>query len=281
MTTVTENVTSLITGTAIYSVQAGVAEQGRPWLQDGISADVFATAQTLAQSSIEQTAPLIQLYDSDGAAVPTSSSTSKTAFIAIPSFLDEKITAVTVLILSRPEVDGLAFEWWSGYRGGPELAVEDAFSWGLERFKDMSTYFNFPHGAGLPGLVWKHGAPITIENLGEANPFMRTSAAISEGLDAAWAIPVMSQHRLLGVFVALTQQAVQLCSSVGIYVDLDGELQCLRTLGPFSDDVPQTELTQVARLSAPAFITVGDKKLLALPHRRGDHVSSISVLEIG
>ena len=67
------------------------------------------------------------------------------------------------------------------------------------RFEAMSRAHEFSPGQGLPGRVWKELAPAWIPDVKKDDNFPRAHAAASEGLHAAFAFPIQSGEKFLGV----------------------------------------------------------------------------------
>jgi signal transduction histidine kinase/integral membrane sensor domain MASE1/CheY-like chemotaxis protein len=66
-------------------------------------------------------------------------------------------------------------------------------------FEDMCQKTNFTRGVGLPGRVWATLKPAWIPDVGADNNFPRAAAATVEQLHSAFAFPIMSGERFLGV----------------------------------------------------------------------------------
>jgi PAS domain S-box-containing protein len=70
---------------------------------------------------------------------------------------------------------------------------------GASKFELMSRDFQFAPGIGLPGRVWKDLQPAWIPDVTKDDNFPRANAAAAEGLHAAFAFPILSDERFLGV----------------------------------------------------------------------------------
>ena len=57
----------------------------------------------------------------------------------------------------------------------------------------------FEKGIGLPGRVWKHRKPAWIPDVTKDDNFPRAAQAAAEDLHAAFAFPILSGEKLLGV----------------------------------------------------------------------------------
>jgi signal transduction histidine kinase len=63
----------------------------------------------------------------------------------------------------------------------------------------MTQSFIFGRGIGLPGRVWEKLTPVWIPDVAADTNFPRASAASAENLHAAFAFPIMSGDKFLGV----------------------------------------------------------------------------------
>ncbi len=69
----------------------------------------------------------------------------------------------------------------------------------FSRFEAISLGTKFPSGVGLPGRVWQSLQPAWIPDVTEDDNFPRGPAAAAEGLHAAFAFPILSGGKFLGV----------------------------------------------------------------------------------
>ena len=67
------------------------------------------------------------------------------------------------------------------------------------RFETMTTAMVFARGVGLPGRVWAGSRPAWIPDVVADDNFPRAEAASAENLHAAFAFPIMSGEKFLGV----------------------------------------------------------------------------------
>ena len=70
---------------------------------------------------------------------------------------------------------------------------------GASKFETMSCEHKFAPGVGVPGRVWKNLKPVWIPDVGKDDNFPRAKAAAAEGLHAAFAFPILSGEKFLGV----------------------------------------------------------------------------------
>jgi len=69
----------------------------------------------------------------------------------------------------------------------------------VSRFEAMTLESRFPTGVGLPGRVWQNLKPAWIPDVTEDDNFPRGPVAAAEGLHAAFAFPILSGEKFLGV----------------------------------------------------------------------------------
>lgn len=79
------------------------------------------------------------------------------------------------------------------------VAVWHAPTVAIPRFASMTMDRAFPRGAGLPGRVWARLEPAWIRDAVTDPNFSRAPAAEAEGLHGAFAFPIISGGRFLGV----------------------------------------------------------------------------------
>ena len=68
-----------------------------------------------------------------------------------------------------------------------------------ERFAIDSSLLTFRSGTGLPGRVWESGEPHWIPDVQRDTNFPRVQSAVADGLHGAFAFPIFSGPRVLGV----------------------------------------------------------------------------------
>jgi signal transduction histidine kinase/integral membrane sensor domain MASE1/ActR/RegA family two-component response regulator len=69
----------------------------------------------------------------------------------------------------------------------------------VKRFEPMTRSITFDRNVGLPGRVWKKLRPVWIPDVAADPNFPRAEAASAENLHAAFAFPIMSGDKFLGV----------------------------------------------------------------------------------
>lgn len=108
---------------------------------------------------------------------------------------------------ARPFLEGVCDAL--GWEAGSILAVDEEAhvlrvvdSWHLpgvgEELAAQSRGMAFRRGVGLPGRVWRSGAPVVVDMESEG-AFPRAGAAGNDGLHAAVGVPILFGRRMLGV----------------------------------------------------------------------------------
>jgi hypothetical protein len=245
---------------------------------DGASESIlsYVTGQL---SAIEEAGEAVFTLFNEAGTVVEDISDASFVTICLPVFKARDCLSIVVLGMQASREHGAVFEWWTGYRGAQELAVKECVSWGMGRFAEMSQYFNFPIGSGIPGKVWQFGAPIALEGLGEANPFMRSSAAMSEGLHAGWGIPVINDYKLTGVFVGLTCKEVSFAKTMCAYNFNDDQHQLSLQIGQeLTTDLDVIPLVlDASKTGLPSLNKFGDSSVICVPYCVGSTVRSVSL----
>ena len=121
--------------------------------------------------------------------------------------------------------------------------------------------------------------PDCLEGLGEANPFMRSSGAHSEGLHAGWGIPVTSDYKLTGVLVGLTSKGVSFAKSMAAY-NFDNDqhqlsLQIGEQIPEGLDVIPM--VIDAHQSGLPSINSQGGSTVICVPHCIGSSVRSVSL----
>jgi len=69
----------------------------------------------------------------------------------------------------------------------------------VEEFERASRERTFAAGVGIPGRVWEHTKPCWVPELAKDNNFPRAPVAVREGLNAAFAFPIVGGEKFVGV----------------------------------------------------------------------------------
>ena len=69
----------------------------------------------------------------------------------------------------------------------------------VEEFEMASRESTFASGVGIPGRVWEHTKPCWVPELAKDDNFPRAPVAVKEGLNAAFAFPIVGGEKFVGV----------------------------------------------------------------------------------
>lgn len=118
-----------------------------------------------------------------------------TCAVALPIFLQGRLTSVVVLLCGDTEAQVGGIELWhndprvstdlklnQGYFGSTAPALEE-----LTRDGSLS------RGSGVPGLAWQRETSVFIDSVSESPHFLRAQVAASAGIARALAIPCCTQ----------------------------------------------------------------------------------------
>jgi PAS domain S-box-containing protein len=102
---------------------------------------------------------------------------------------------------------------WQADRTGTHLWYVDAWcapGFQAPEFVRLSRETIMPLGVGLPGRVLASGEPAWIPDVGADDNFPRASAALAEGLHAAFAFPIALGERIFGVIESFSVDVLEL-----------------------------------------------------------------------
>jgi PAS domain S-box-containing protein len=130
------------------------------------------------------------------------------------------------ILASVGECLGCAFAaFWRAEPGAAEIRCTETWmspAVSADGFAALCRTMSFERGVGLPGRVWKAGAPSWIPDLSKDQNFPRLSYAVSAGLRSGFAFPVMVRDRFLGVMEFFLirsaepdQQLIEMMSAIG------------------------------------------------------------------
>jgi PAS domain S-box-containing protein len=95
----------------------------------------------------------------------------------------------------------------------------------LPEFEDISRRTVFASGVGLPGRVWASGEPAWIADVVADPDFPRAAIARREGLHAAFALPILTNRRVVGVMEFFSREIrepdealLQMLTQVGTHI---------------------------------------------------------------
>lgn len=102
----------------------------------------------------------------------------------------------------------LRFKWgafWLREETNLRLVESHGATAEMEGFASVSSALRFAPGEGLPGRVWREGAPVWIPDFGLDATLPRRAAAVNCGLHAALAFPIRGQE-FLGAFEFISDE---------------------------------------------------------------------------
>jgi hypothetical protein len=173
-----------------------------------------------------------------------------TCAIAVPTFIDGRLTAVTVLFCGDDANHAGAIELWANEptRSKDMRLVDGYYGSTGDTFEFVSRNTSFRQGNGLPGMAWERGKPVFLDNLGKGSGFLRADDAVKVGINRGFAIPCATLDGSNQVMTFLSALATPIARQVGIWEPDAAGQQLLRTLG-FSE--------AQGRLDAPARADTG------------------------
>ncbi len=156
-----------------------------------------------------------------------------TCGIALPFFAGERLTAVLVVFCGDDEEHAGALELWHNAPAeGPDLTLDDGYyGTTAEVFEFVSRNTAFRIGTGLPGLVWQHGRPVFMPDLGKATHFLRADSARRVGINRGFALPVSTPAPEVWILACLSALATPLVGRLETWRPDAGGRRLLRLEG--------------------------------------------------
>lgn len=130
-----------------------------------------------------------------------------TSATAIPHFVGNNLTAVTVLLCGGNAHQVGAIELWHAPSGEPQMKLRDGYFGRAEKFELSARHTQFPRKVGLPGIVWDSGLPLIIDDLRRSEQFLRRDDAAKVGIGRGVGIPVSTRGAGDWVLVLLSAQS--------------------------------------------------------------------------
>lgn len=129
--------------------------------------------------------------------------------VALPIFVDERLTAVLVLFWGDASVGAAAGAielWHNDPRVSSDMTLVDGhFGAGGEELEALSHDTFLPRGSGLPGMAWQRGAAVLIDDLGQSQRFLRSGDTSALGIKRGLALPcpgLGDEHHVLSLLSA-------------------------------------------------------------------------------
>lgn len=211
-----------------------------------------------------------------------------TCGIAVPTFVDTRLSAVTVFFCGDDAAHAGAIELWANQptRSKDMRLVDGYYGSTGDTFEFASRNTSFRRGNGLPGLAWEHGKPVFMENLGKGSGFLRADSAVKVGINRGFAMPCATLDGSNQVVAFLSALATPIARRVEFWEPKAAGLRLQRTLG-FSEadgrlDAPAS--ADAAAQSGPlgdAYSTgvpAVEGRMIALPIAPRGRVSSVMAL---
>jgi hypothetical protein len=150
-----------------------------------------------------------------------------TCGIALPIFSGEFLLAVVVFFCGDDEEHAGAIEVWCGDPANPQtLKVMDGYYGTLDYFEQVSRAVTIQKGEGLPGIAWESIMPVLIEDITEAEAFLRSDDARKAGISTGLSIPVLNNHEQAYVMTFLSAKATPLAKRIQIWIPEGQRLIC-------------------------------------------------------
>ncbi len=136
---------------------------------------------------------------------------------AIPHFVDNVLTGVTVLFCGDNAHHVGAIELWHAAAGEPQMKLYDGYFGKAEKFEFASRHTQFSRGVGLPGIVWDTGLPLIMADLCKAEQFLRRDDAAKVGIGRGIGFPIAARGDEAWVLVMLSAQNSPIAQRVELW----------------------------------------------------------------
>ncbi len=114
-----------------------------------------------------------------------------TCAIAVPYFLEGRLTAVLVIFCGDDARHVGAIELWHNAADeSTDMKLAEGYYGGTaDIFEFVSRHTSFRKGHGLPGIAWEAERPVFMPDLGRGTRFLRPDSAEKVGINRGFAIP--------------------------------------------------------------------------------------------
>lgn len=158
-----------------------------------------------------------------------------TCAIALPIFVEERLTSVVVLLCGAGDEQVGAIELWhNDQRISSDLTLADGY-YGASppALEELTRDSWLPSGSGAPGLAWQRDAAVFIDSLPESRHFLRTQAAASAGIVRALALPctVRLPMRETWIISLLSSRSTPIARRVESWLPNEGGATMRRAFG--------------------------------------------------
>ena len=156
-----------------------------------------------------------------------------TCGIAVPTFINGRLTAVTVFFCGDDDAHAGAIELWANQptRSKDMRLVEGYYGDTGDTFEFVSRSTSFRQGNGLPGLAWERNKPVFMDNLGKGSGFLRSDGALKVGINRGIAFSCSSTDGSNQVMAFLSALATPIARRIEIWEPDAAGKRLQRTLG--------------------------------------------------
>ncbi len=195
-----------------------------------------------------------------------------TCGIAIPIFAGEFLLAVVVFLCGDDEENVCAIEvWCNDTLKGDALSVMDGYYGALEPFEQISRKMSLAKGDGIPGMVWKTGMPMLVEDISKISGSTRSIDAQAAGITTGLGIPIINHHGKVYIMTFLSAKAAPIAKRIQIWIPdpLGKQLICQQGYSKNSNNLAEIFETTTVRKGEGA---LGRVWLTGLPVISGSQV---------
>jgi len=232
----------------VLAPDAGLLEFGAGWT-DGVPqfhemsrAMCFGRAEGLPGQAWDEGHPLL-LKQFEGTRFRRTQAAHEAGLrcaVAVPFFVQDRLTSVLVLFCGEPDQHSGAIELWrNNPRVTGDMVLVDGHYGALPAdFEAASRDTFLPRGGGLPGLAWQRGAAVLIDDLAASSRFVRADEARAAGIERGLAIPCATTADDAWVLALLSTREQPVASRVEAFAPDDGGTQLQRLLGHCETEGP-------------------------------------------
>jgi hypothetical protein len=156
-----------------------------------------------------------------------------TCAVALPTFVEDTLTSVVVLLCGDDEADIGAIELWHNDRRltGDLTLAEGYFGATAPELEALTRDGSLPRGAGAPGLAWQRDAAVFIDNVATSPQFLRAQTAAHAGIVRALALPCSVRGDQTWVLSLLSSASRPIARRIESWLPNDLRTHLLRAYG--------------------------------------------------
>lgn len=161
-----------------------------------------------------------------------------TCGVALPIFAGDFLLAVVVMFCGN-DIDSVgAIELWHNDPAlSYDMGLADGYYGAAKNFEYVSQRTQFRPGFGLPGIVWESGMPAIMDNLWNAERFLRKDDARKAGLSNGLGIPVSGERGQNYVMTFLSAMGTPIARRFEVWVPQEDRAALVFNAG-HCDNVP-------------------------------------------